>query len=211
MMINPIKVAILCGGKATRLGPLTTTMPKSLVEVAGEPFIFHQLRLLREQGFNRVVLCVGNFGGMIRDVIGDGDQLGMDIEYSWDGEHPLGTGGAVKKAIPKLGDEFMVMYGDSYLPVDYHAVIYEFKKVSKWVRVLMTKYKGVDYGIGVFKQNAFDPFLDDATFSLNDVYEWWSVAGLPFIEMPERFMEIGSPQGLEEVRNKLSVATNASA
>ena len=111
-----LRVAILAGGLASRLQPLTRHTPKSLVQVAGRPFIFHQLELLHTQGVRRVVLCVGHLGEQIVAVVGDGRRFGLEVEYSFDGSQLLGTGGALKRAIPALGADFFVLYGDSYLP-----------------------------------------------------------------------------------------------
>ena len=102
-----LPVAILAGGLSTRLRPLTEKIPKSLIEVNGEPFIAHQLRLLRANGVRRVVLCVGHLGEMIRDVLKDGSAYGVEVDYAFDGASLLGTAGAVKNALPKLGDVFL--------------------------------------------------------------------------------------------------------
>src|SRR5205823_1192201 len=104
-----------------RLRPLTETVPKSLIEVAGEPFLWHQLRLLQAQGVERAVLCLGHLGEMVRESVGD-RRFGVEIEYSFDGAKPLGTAGALKQALPLLGDRFFILYGDSYLPCDWAAV-----------------------------------------------------------------------------------------
>lgn len=117
-----LPVAILAGGLATRLHPITESVPKALLDVAGRPFVLHQLDLLRRQGLRRVVLCVGFLGELVRDRVGDGVDFGMDIEYSFDGPGLLGTGGALRRALPLLGDRFFVLYGDSYLPIDFGAV-----------------------------------------------------------------------------------------
>ena len=93
-----IPVAILAGGRATRLGPTAERIPKALIEVGGTPFVAHQLRLLRREGIARVVLCVGHFGEMIRQVVGDGGQFGLEVVYSFDGDKLLGTGGALPNA-----------------------------------------------------------------------------------------------------------------
>src|ERR1700692_1260772 len=114
-----LPVAILCGGLGTRLYPLTQNKPKALVEICGEAFLAHQLRLLQTSGIEKAVLCLGNHGEMLRDFAGDGRQFGLNLEYSFDGPLLLGTAGAVRKALPLLGDEFLVMYGDSYLLCDY--------------------------------------------------------------------------------------------
>src|SRR5580700_2575048 len=114
-----LPVAILAGGLATRLRPLTETIPKSLIEIDGEPFLAHQLRLLKNRGIARVVLCLGYLGEMVRDFAGSGDSFGLELEYSFDGPVPLGTAGALRAALPLLGEAFFVVYGDSYLPCDY--------------------------------------------------------------------------------------------
>src|SRR4030095_3162534 len=110
-------VAILAGGLGARLRPATEKTPKALLRVAGEPFLVHQLRFLYSQGLRKVVLCVGHLGEMIEAEIGDGNTLGLQIDYSFDGPALLGTGGALKRALPKLGDRFLVIYGESYMPV----------------------------------------------------------------------------------------------
>ena len=112
-------VAILAGGLATRLRPITETIPKALVDVAGKPFIVRQLSYLREQGITQVVLCIGYLGDMVREVVGSGESFGLEVSYSEDGPNLLGTGGALAKAVPLLGNEFFVLYGDSFLPVNF--------------------------------------------------------------------------------------------
>src|SRR3954464_14137630 len=119
---SPLPVALLAGGLATRLRPITEKVPKLLVEVAGEPFFSHQIRLLQAAGLTRLVLCVGHLGEKIVAGYGDGSKWGVHIEYSFDGPKLLGTGGALIQALPKLGEAFYVLYGDSFLPVDYLAV-----------------------------------------------------------------------------------------
>jgi N-acetyl-alpha-D-muramate 1-phosphate uridylyltransferase len=107
--------AILAGGLATRLGGIAETVPKSLIEVAGEPFLAHQLRWLAGQGQTRVVICAGHMGSQIEDFAGDGAAFGCQIRYSFDGERRLGTGGALRHALPLLGESFVAIYGDSLL------------------------------------------------------------------------------------------------
>src|SRR5688572_3956070 len=117
-----LPVAILAGGLATRLRPITDKVPKLLVEAAGDPVFYHPLRLLKNNGLTRIVLCVGHLGEMIVEQYGDGAAWGVRIDYSFDGPKLLGTGGALIRALPKLGDAFYVLYGDSYLPIDYRDV-----------------------------------------------------------------------------------------
>ena len=119
-MILP--VAILAGGLATRLRPVTDTIPKSLLDVGGKPFAAHQLDLLSRAGVTRVVFCVGYRGDMVEQALGDGSRWGLSIRYAADGPALLGTGGALRRALPELGERFLVLYGDSYLACDYAAV-----------------------------------------------------------------------------------------
>src|SRR5271163_370338 len=112
-------VAILAGGLATRMRPVTERIPKSMIEVAGRPFIEHQLELLQAENVKNVVLCVGHLGEMIQAHIGDGKRFGLSVSYSFDGERLLGTGGALRRALPLLGHDFFVLYGDSYLDISY--------------------------------------------------------------------------------------------
>jgi NDP-sugar pyrophosphorylase family protein len=117
-----LPVAILAGGLATRLRPITEKIPKALVEVAGKPFISRQLEYLRDQGITRVVMCVGYLGERIEAVVGNGTAFDLQVAYSHDGPVLLGTGGALRQAAPLLGKEFFVLYGDSYLPCDFRAI-----------------------------------------------------------------------------------------
>jgi NDP-sugar pyrophosphorylase family protein len=225
-----LPVAILAGGLATRLGSLTEKTPKSLIPIAGEPFVAHQLRLLRRNGIQHVILCVGHLGEMIERVVGDGRGFGMEVEYSYDGAKLLGTAGAIRNALPKLGESFFVMYGDSYLPCDYAAVERAFAKQGKLG--LMTVYRNdgrwdtsnvefdgerilayskkdrsdrmryIDYGLGVFGAEAFQ---QTKAADLADVYgDLLHKGQLAALEVHERFYEIGSTAGLEEMKALLS-------
>jgi len=224
-----LSIAILAGGLATRLRPLTEKVPKALLDIGGEPFIAHQLRLLRAGGIRRAVLCAAYLGEMIRDVVGDGGRYGMEVAFSFDGGRLLGTGGAVRKALPLLSPRFFVIYGDSYLPCPYQAIAAAFLAGGK--RGLMTVYrnegrfdssnvefaggrvlaydkknvtprmKHVDYGLSVFEQSVFAERPADEPFDLAGVFaDLVARDDLAAFEVAERFYEIGSPQGLEETR-----------
>lgn len=230
-----LTVAILAGGLATRLRPLTTMTPKSLIEVNGEPFIVHQLRLLRVNGARRVVLCVGHLGEMIEEIVADGAAFGLEVSYSYDGDSLLGTGGAIKKALPLLEESFFVAYGDSYLPCNYEAVAASFEKAKK--QALMTvfwnknrwdtsnvEFNGhdiiaydkrsrsprmqfIDYGLGVFRAEALAAVRNDPPFDLADVYRDLLTRGeLAGFEVRQRFYEIGSKDGLNETAAYLARA-----
>jgi NDP-sugar pyrophosphorylase family protein len=226
--VSSLPVALLAGGMATRLRPITEKIPKLLVEVAGEPFFSHQLRLLRAAGLTKIVLCVGYLGQQIVDLYGDGAKWGVQIDYSFDGPKLLGTGGALIQALPKLGDAFYVLYGDSYLPVDYRAVGDFFLRSGQLG--LMTVYENhgrydtsnvefaggrllrydkknktpamhhIDYGLGVFRAAAFDGFPRHEVVDLATVQTQLCQQGqLAGYEIKERFYEIGSHEGLAEL------------
>jgi NDP-sugar pyrophosphorylase family protein len=112
---------------ATRLGPITHTIPKAMLEVAGRPFIDHQLFLLRRNGFGRVVLCLGHLGEQLESHLGDGRRFGLAIDYCHDGEKLVGTGGALRRAADLLGETFWVLYGDSYMDIHYAEVLADFE------------------------------------------------------------------------------------
>lgn len=221
-------IAILAGGLATRLRPTTEKIPKALIPVAGQPFLAHQLRLLQSAGIRKVVLCVGYRGEMIEQEFGDGQNFGVELSYSFDGPELLGTGGALKKALSLLGQHFLVLYGDSYLPIDYTAPVRSFvangklglmtvfrnegrwdtsnvwfqdgaiKSYSKKERTPEMQY--IDYGLGVLDSKALAPWPKGKAFDLADVYrELVSRSELAGFEAEQRFYEIGSPEGLAEL------------
>jgi NDP-sugar pyrophosphorylase family protein len=130
--------AILAGGLATRLRPVTESVPKALVRIKGRAFIDYQLELLASEGISRIVLCLGYLGEMVREHVG-GSRFGIDVRYSFDGDKLLGTGGAVKKALPLLGEKFFILYGDSYLPINFKDVGEAFAASGK--KALMTVYR----------------------------------------------------------------------
>jgi NDP-sugar pyrophosphorylase family protein len=233
-----LPVAILAGGMATRLRPITEKIPKLLVEVAGEPFFSHQLRLLKKQGLTRIVLCVGYLGDMIQQQYGDGSAWGVHIDYSFDGEKLLGTGGALIRALPKLGDAFYILYGDSYLPVDYLSIgdfflrsgrdglmtVYENRELydasNVWfadgeIRTYDKKnkvpaMKHIDYGLGLMRAAAFAGYPRDEVVDLAAVYQrLLAEKRLVGYEIHERFFEIGSHAGLNELDQLLRFAQSA--
>ena len=233
-MSNPaLTVAVLAGGLATRLRPVTERVPKSLLEVNGEPFALHQLRLLHAKGIRRVVLCVGHLGALVERAIGDGEALGLQVDYSFDGPSLLGTAGAIRNALPKLGDAFFVMYGDSYLPCDYAAIARSFE--SRRALAMMTIFRNegkwdasnveyeagtilayskknrtprmrhIDYGLGVFRAQAFQNLPAHVACDLADLYrDLLQRKQLAAFEVHERFYEIGSPAGLQDTAEFLA-------
>lgn len=225
-------VAILAGGLATRLRPLTDKIPKVLVPVAGKPFLVHQLELLRRQGITRVVLCLGHLGEMVREQFGDGSAYGVRLDYSFDGPMLLGTGGALKQALPWLGERFFVLYGDSYLPIDFSPVAESFERSGKLG--LMTVYRNegrydtsnvvfadgeikvydkksrlpemrhIDYGLSLFRAAALEEHPAGVKLDLAELMQRLVARRqLAGFEVLERFYEIGSPGGLAELETLL--------
>src|SRR5262249_44926497 len=143
LTVADVPVAVLAGGLATRMRPLTETIPKAMLEVAGRPFIDHQLDLLHRSGIRRVVLCLGYLGEQVRHHLGDGRDRGLELRYSFDGRRLLGPGGALRQALPLLGEVFWVIYGDSYLEIDYPAVLADF--LSRGMLGLMTVVRNDDH------------------------------------------------------------------
>jgi len=122
---NKIKQAvILAGGRGERLRPLTDNIPKPMVPVLGNPFLEHLVRMLRQQGIEKVLFLTGYLGDVIEKHFGDGRQFAVAIEYSREKE-PLGTGGALKLAEKRLEERFFLLFGDSYLPIDYRKMAEE--------------------------------------------------------------------------------------
>lgn len=220
-------IVLLAGGLASRLGAITRTLPKSLVEVAGEPFIAHQLRFLADEGFPDVVICAGHLGEQIEAFVGDGARFGCRVRYAWDGPVRLGTGGAIRQALPLLGRQFLVMYGDSYLPIRFRpvwdafrgaqavALMTVFRNDRRWDNSNVEFADGVikvydkvhrteamrhiDYGLGILDASVFSPFEAGQPFDLAELYGALVRAGrLMGYEVQERFYEIGSVSGIAE-------------
>lgn len=233
MEAHNLACAILCGGLATRLHPITEKIPKSLISVNGRPFLAHQLELLRARGIRRAVLCTGFLGEMIRNYAGDGSHFGLELSYSFDGPSPLGTGGAICKALPLLGESFFVLYGDSYLLCDYNRVARAFQAVGK--KGLMTIYRNegrydrsnveardgriinydkrnatpameyIDYGLGVFHRSVFENFSLSRPRDLADVYQRLVTSRqLASCVIEDRFYEIGSREGIADLEEYLA-------
>lgn len=222
-------VAILAGGLATRLRPITEEIPKSLIEVAGKPFICHQLDYLRKQGINSVVLCIGFLGEMIQEVVGNGSRWDMHVSYSLDGPALLGTGGALREALPLLGEHFFILYGDSYLPIDFADVEKTYlasgkkglmtilKNQNRWDKsnvefnagqiteynktVIRPQMHYIDYGLGILQSAVLQAYPARQPFDLSKVYNDLSLVGeLAGYEVFERFYEIGSHQGIVDTQ-----------
>jgi NDP-sugar pyrophosphorylase family protein len=211
---------------ATRLRPLTAATPKSLIPVAGEPFLSHQLRLLHSQGLREIVLCCGHLGNQIEAFAGDGRRFGLKLLYSYDGDHPLGTGGAVRAALPLLGRRFLVMYGDSWLTAPMQpvwrafqgcgrpALMTVFQNRNRWAASNVEFQRGavvrfskeyptpamrhIDYGLEAMEASALEDWIHHS-FDLSEV--WSALADTSLLagyETSNRFFEMGSLFGLRE-------------
>ena len=225
-MSGLLPVCILAGGRGTRLGQIVADTPKPLLEVAGEPFLRHNLRLLRSHGASRVVICVGYRGELIETVLGDGSDLGLDLRYVYDGPTLRGTAGAVRGALDLLGDAFLVLYGDTYLRIDYAAVQRAFEASGCPALMTVLHNEGrwdtsnvvldgdqvavydkaqptpdmawIDYGLGAMRAGALEVAGANEP-DLAGVYHALAVRGeLAAFVATERFYEIGTPVALAE-------------
>jgi MurNAc alpha-1-phosphate uridylyltransferase len=142
--VEPYPVVILAGGLGTRMEGVAPGVPKALVPVLGEPFAFHQLRLLSSRGAREVVYVVGHRGEKVRSAVGDGSAFGLEVTYVDEGGELHGTGGALRVALDAgaLADAFGVLYGDSYLPIDLAPVFEAFAKAER--PALMTVLRNED-------------------------------------------------------------------
>lgn len=218
-------LCLLAGGVGSRLGEAVKDTPKPLLEVAGEPFIVHQLRLLAAHGAREVVVCVGYLGEQIVETIGS-ERFGIRISYSHDGPRLLGTLGAIRAAAHLLGPRFLVLYGDTYLRIDYvaaaaawersglpammtvlrndgrwdvsNAVLNNDRVIAYDKRSPQPGVRWIDYGLGGIERRAID-LVPDETTDLADLYHELAAAGRLFgYEATERFYEIGTPEALAE-------------
>jgi NDP-sugar pyrophosphorylase family protein len=224
-----LSIAILAGGLATRLGPLVARTPKAMLDIGGQPFIAHQLRLLRAAGLRRVVICASHLSDVLQDYVGDGKKFDLEVRFSFDGPRLLGTGGAIRQALDLLTPEFFVLYGDSYLPCPYQEIAESFLSSGKSGLMTVFHNQGrfeisnvefkdgqvvaydkknqtprmehTDYGLSLFRRATFEEYPAESPFDLYTVFQNLIERGqLAAYEVRERFYEIGSIKGLEETR-----------
>jgi NDP-sugar pyrophosphorylase family protein len=225
-------IAVLAGGLATRMRPLTEQLPKALLEVAGEPFVAHQLRLFAREGIRDVKLLVGYCWEQIKRFVGDGSRFGVQVHYIDDGPTLLGTGGAVRRALDRLGPEFLVTYCDSWLDAPYAPVVEAFhasgrpalmcvfRNENRWdasnvhfengvIRCYSKNFRlpemhHIDWGLGMLTASAVATRPMGKPWDLAELYEELSTSGrLAGCEMTRRFYEIGSFEGLAETNRLL--------
>jgi NDP-sugar pyrophosphorylase family protein len=227
-----LPVAILAGGLGTRLGEITRSIPKALVSINGEPFLGHQLRLLQRAGIRDVILCISYLGEQIQAYVEDGADFGLRVQYSLDGPTLRGTAGAIRQALPLLGSAFFVIYGDSYLTCDYTGVDRVFKASGKEALMTVYRNEGlwdasnveffegrilaydkknktprmrhIDYGLGAFQASVFTSLPEEGVHDLAQVYQSALLRNqLAACEIPDRFYEIGSPEGVQSLSDYL--------
>jgi NDP-sugar pyrophosphorylase family protein len=224
-----MQMVILAGGLATRLKPLTSDIPKSMIKIAGKPFLEYQLELLKEYEIKDILLCLGYKGELIKDYFSDGKKFGVNLSCSFDGERLLGTAGALKKAYKLLKENFFLMYGDSYLPYDYQSIEKFFRSSDKLS--LMTVYKNqnrfdqsnvitqdglvkvydktmesekleyIDAGLSILRKEVLNLVPSDEPYDLQELYKILiSEEEMCAYEVKQRFYQIGSLEGLEEFK-----------
>jgi len=230
-------IVILAGGLATRLRPITEKIPKSLIEINGEPFVYHQLDLLEKKGFKNIHFCLGFLGEQVEKVVKESEYFKrLSISFSYDGNTLLGTGGTIRKIINQLPEYFFVTYGDSYLDIDFNDIQEIFESKKQNYNSLMTVYKNkdlfdtsnvifengliglysklrkdsrmahIDYGIGILSNKSMDIYDNNIIFDLGELYENLSLKReLYGYEVFQRFYEIGSLQGIEDLSNYLKI------
>ena len=227
-----LAAVILAGGLATRLRPITETIPKILVPVAGKPFIYHQLQLLKKAGFHDIYLSLSYLGEQVEAYLAEHQNFGLNIQCLYDGPQLLGTAGAIRRMLSHLPSEFMVVYGDSYLTCDYAAVekvffdakksalmtvyrneslwdksnvIFEEGVILKYDKIAqLPEMKYIDYGLGVFQADVFSSIPENTPYDLAQVYQTQLAENeLAAFEVHERFYEVGSLQGIQDLERVL--------
>lgn len=234
-----MQAVVLAGGLATRMHPRTRELPKSLLEVAGRPFVAWQIDRIRGSGLNRIVMCIGHLGGAVRDFVDDGARFGVSVTYSDEGEALLGTAGALRRALPLLDDAFVVTYGDSFLPFDYAAPLRDllahpealgtmsvYPNLGRWdasnVRIAServaayakgstdTSLDHIDYGAIALRRSVIAALPEGVRAGLDELQTDLAARGcLRAWIASERFYEIGSPEGLSELDAALRSGTLA--
>ena len=204
-----------------------------MVPINGRPFLEYQIELLSSRGPRNVVLCVGHLGEQVESHFGDGSRFGVQLSYSWDGDQLQGTGGALKKAEPLLKDDFLVMYGDSYLQLDYQEVLSAFRvsampglmvvyrNCDKYDRSNVTVrdglvavydkmgattgHKYIDYGLSAFRKETLKMITEDVVYDLGRLFQTLVERELlKAWEARRRFYEVGSSAGLAEFRELIA-------
>lgn len=222
-----MQAVILAGGLGTRMKPLTEAIPKAMVPVNGRPFLDYQLGLLRHEGIRDIVLCVGHLADQIESYVGDGARFGLKVSYSEERDGLLGTAGALKQAEPLLADRFFVINGDSYLLLDYRAVM-AYARCLGCLGLMVVYHNRNQIGpsnvalegsfVSIYDKEGRSPGLEYIDFGATVLRKEALAllpAGVPVsqgelcqmlidrrqlaaLRTPQRFYEVGSPRGLHE-------------
>jgi NDP-sugar pyrophosphorylase family protein len=228
-----MQVVILAGGLGTRLGALTADLPKALVPVNGRPFLAHVFALLAGHGLRRILLLHGHQGGQLEQAFGDGSRFSVQLTYRHDGPRLLGTGGALRNAIDLLESEFLLMYGDTYLDIDYQGVIAAFHASGKPALMTVLRNQGrwdasniifrdgkllrydkhrrvpemehIDYGLAVLRREIVEELPGGASDLAAHYARLVREGRMAGFEVSRRFYEIGTPQGLADTERYLSL------
>lgn len=188
--LENVPFLLLVGGLGTRLGEHSQGKPKTMVDVGGEPFLAHLLKLLKREGVTKVILLTHYLEEQIKDFVKGGDDFGLSVAYSADEQNSLGTGAAIAKALPLVESDFAVMYGDSYLDISMSPVYSAFKRLDNEGLMTILENKNqwqpsnvefdassekvvkynkaqndekmhyIDYGLSFFNRPAFEKHLD---------------------------------------------------
>lgn len=226
-----MQIVILAGGIASRLYPLTKKIPKSMIKVCEKPFFNYQIDLLKKNQIDEIVMCIGIFSEQIIDYFGDGKKFGISIKYSKENPNDLlGTCGAIKNAEKYLDEVFFVMYGDSYLPINFNDIYEKFLKSKKYG--LMTIYKNqnkfdtsnvaiendlvsiydksqknknlqyIDYGLSILNKQVLNDIPSNKFVDLEFLFKQMiEKKMLTYYISEERFYEIGSEEGIRDFEN----------
>lgn len=232
-----LPLIILAGGLGTRLKPFSDHFPKSLVPVLNQPFVLHQLALLKNNNITDIIFCVGYQGEQIESLLGNGKSLGLAITYHYDGETLLGTAGSLRRIYTQLPDAFFLLYGDAYLPCNYSAIATHFLNNNKLAQmtvfhntnlgdksnVLFDKNtilsynkssphplaQHIDYGLGLFRKEAFRNLPFEQPYDLATLYQTLLEKNqLGAFEVHERFYEVGSWNGIRDLEHYLTMTTS---
>ncbi|HYC26605.1 MAG TPA: sugar phosphate nucleotidyltransferase [Nitrososphaerales archaeon] len=222
-----MQAVILAGGLGTRLRPLTQDVPKAMVKVMGRPFLEYEVKLLKDNGVDDLVVCVGYLASAIQDHFGDGGKFGVEMRYSHDGPDLLGPAGALKQATPMLEDEFLVTYGDAFLVAPYAKIMdtltsseclgvmavfrnenqfgrsdLEVKdgRVTRYDKTTQTpEMEWINFGVSALKKDALSTIRAGQPCGEEEFYgKLISANQLLAYPVAERFYEIGTPESLRE-------------
>ena len=232
MTLSLPPVVILAGGLATRMRPKTKKIPKSMLKIKGEPFISHQLRNLKRKNIKKVILCLGYLGEQIEEYLQGEKNFGLQVTYIYDGEKLLGTGGAIINALDYLPEQFFIIYGDSWLNIDYQLTWKKFISQNKLAMMTVYRNEGswdtsnvemegnkiklyskqnqnmnmsyIDYGLNILSKPVLNNYPIGKYLDLSEILESLSKkSDLAAIEIKDRFYEIGSKEGLADLEEHI--------